>query len=336
VPSAERSIASPSSHLTASGVFSGLAGFADYRALYSPGADIDRLGEEFFASVRAQTNGSLVLTKRVLFNVSTRRDVDRVRRNAFDHLTLTFIHSGKLELEADRRCIRVRAGEAVILDTTRPARHSARVEMTTVSLPRRLAPSELSNSPRLHGLRLSVRDAGPLVRWLVEESAGRRAEKTLATALAAALRQTAGADGDSSSDAKRRQDQARQLIESRLEDQDFSPEQLAKRLGVSRATLYRMFEPLGPIDRWRQNRRLLRFKAALAFTDIPIAEAAHLVGLEDAAHASSLFSKSFGLTPSRFRRRAQGGERSAEIDELAWIFETIPVRTLRPRDPAWR
>ena len=308
--------------------FAGLKDFDAYSRLYAPGADVESTSDDFYAEVNVEVAGSLVFTHRLLRNAAHSRDLERVKRNAFDHFTLGFIHSGEMELYTERGRHTIRDGCVVLMDMTRPARHLSSVEITTVSLPRILVPESVRTSGRLHGLVLSGRDAEPLKRWLNDRSYSPPSESALSTALVAALR-PAGDDRDVAL-SRNQLDRARDFIEATIADLALSPERLAQALGMSRATLYRAFEPLGSIGRWRQGRRLLRFKAALAFTDLSIAEASCWSGLEHPAHASTLFSKSYGLSPSLFRRRA--AEMSVDIDsdpDLTWVLENIATLTSR-------
>jgi AraC-like DNA-binding protein len=316
---------------SAKGVFAGLDAFTDYRRLYAPGADVEAVNDDVYAAVQIRLAGSLVVSERELKNVVHSRSPERVARNAFDHVTLQLVHAGQLEVQTETGSQVLREGSLVLLDMTRPVRHVANAKLTTVSFPRVLLPGDMSASARLHGLALRGSSAAPLVGWLQSGSLGEGVERTLANALRSALQGEAGARQVSSLLDLRR-DRVRTLLESTLLDQALSPDFVAQKLGLSRATLYRLFEPMGSIQRWRQGRRLLHFKAFLAFTKLPVSEAARRAGLANPAHASALFSKAFGLSPMQFRRALDGAaHRSNQAQDLSWLLENLPVLMLQSR-----
>ncbi|ASK34588.1 hypothetical protein CEK62_09420 [Alcanivorax sp. N3-2A] len=99
---------------------------------------------------------------------------------------------------------------------------------------------------------------------------------------------------------------ARRLMARRLDDPDLDPAGLARALGCSRATLYRLFSRHGVTvagclreARLRKAHRLL----TSAPQHITIAELAARCGFLDQTGFSRLFRQRFGLRPSDLRRR---------------------------------
>ncbi len=101
---------------------------------------------------------------------------------------------------------------------------------------------------------------------------------------------------------------------------------MAAKAGLSRATLYRVFEPLGTLTGWRQGRRLWRLRSELASTPETIADAAMAAGFEDPSYATARFARTFGVTPSGYRQSLdqvrQSGDRGAL---LRWVLQNVPV-----------
>jgi AraC-like DNA-binding protein len=76
---------------------------------------------------------------------------------------------------------------------------------------------------------------------------------------------------------------------------------LARRFGMSRATLYRLFRAEGGIDAYIRARRLERCSAELMLTDPGrgrVREVAERLGFMDAGHFTRAFRQRFGVAPS--------------------------------------
>ncbi|MBB5762687.1 helix-turn-helix domain-containing protein [Methylorubrum rhodesianum] len=114
---------------------------------------------------------------------------------------------------------------------------------------------------------------------------------------------------------------AEQAIRTHLASPDLSPEMIANEIGVSRATLYRMFAPYGGIMRSVQERRLLAVRAALSdpLETRRLSRLAADFGFRGKVHFSRSFRAQFGITASEFRAEqvalAQKGART-DLDVL--------------------
>jgi AraC-like DNA-binding protein len=104
---------------------------------------------------------------------------------------------------------------------------------------------------------------------------------------------------------------AERAIAGLLASPNLSPEMIADRLHVSRATLYRAFAPLGGVMRHVWGMRLAAVRAALDARAEPrtLARLAADHGFKTAAHLSRGFRAQFGMTPSDWR--AQRADRPA-------------------------
>ncbi len=96
---------------------------------------------------------------------------------------------------------------------------------------------------------------------------------------------------------------AEQTIRTHLASPELSPEMIANEIGVSRATLYRMFAPYGGIMRSVQERRLLAVRAALSdpLETRRLSRLAADFGFRGKVHFSRSFRAQFGITASEFR-----------------------------------
>lgn len=98
---------------------------------------------------------------------------------------------------------------------------------------------------------------------------------------------------------------ARTKIERHLHEQ-LSVDRLCSILGYSRSTLYRLFEPLGGVRAYVQDRRLRR-SASVLMADhshrLRICDVAYRCGFASEAHFSRAFRERYGMSPSEARRQ---------------------------------
>lgn len=103
---------------------------------------------------------------------------------------------------------------------------------------------------------------------------------------------------------------ASKIIAKHLADPELASDLLCRELGVSRSSLYRIFEPAGGVSTYIRRERLRKTRAALADSSDqrPISTIAEQLGFTDPSTYSRMFKKEFGITP----REARGeGERTA-------------------------
>lgn len=304
-----------------------------YRDLYSAGADVLVLGPAFRAAVRMRRHQSLIMFRRRLYDIGHQRDAERVRRTAFDHFTVTLILNGKLEIDADGRCSTLGPGDITFADTTRPLRNAVHGEILTFSIPRELIAQGRPRAAELHGHLLAADHARPLAEWMTSlwERANDDADsdggiEAFRRVLNAALGET-GCElrAAARDDEAVRRDRVRAIVEHNLLN-DLPPEQIASKAGLSRATLYRVFEPLGTLTGWRQGRRLWRLRRELASSPESIADAALAAGFEDPSYATARFARTFGVTPSGYRQNLDHVRRSGNSGALLrWVLQNVPV-----------
>jgi AraC-like DNA-binding protein len=94
--------------------------------------------------------------------------------------------------------------------------------------------------------------------------------------------------------------QACRYIDLHLSEEDFAVEQLCTTFRLSRATLYRLFEPYGGVAHYVRERRLVRAHASLCERNSrrPITLIAEEHGFKSAAQFSRAFREHFGYPPS--------------------------------------
>jgi AraC-like DNA-binding protein len=90
--------------------------------------------------------------------------------------------------------------------------------------------------------------------------------------------------------------------------------------GMSRAGLYRLFEPQGGVARYIQLCRLQQLRERLddrAFDDRPLAELAPMVGFSGESHAGRLFKQVFGIAPGAYRAASLRGSQTSSVEMMA-------------------
>jgi AraC-like DNA-binding protein len=100
----------------------------------------------------------------------------------------------------------------------------------------------------------------------------------------------------------------RRYIDRKLASQDLSASSIAAEFGLSRASLYRLFEPAGGIARYIRKVRLSRAYqeiTAAEFSNRRIGFIAYQLGFKNVSAFSRLFHEVYGVTPGEARERAR-------------------------------
>jgi AraC-like DNA-binding protein len=100
----------------------------------------------------------------------------------------------------------------------------------------------------------------------------------------------------------------RRYIDGRLSSPDLSASSIAAEFGLSRASLYRLFEPAGGIAKYIRKVRLTRAYqeiTAAEFSNRRIGFIAYQLGFKNVSAFSRLFHEVYGVTPGEARERAR-------------------------------
>ena len=119
-------------------------------------------------------------------------------------------------------------------------------------------------------------------------------------------------------------------VEGNLTARDLGAEKLASAFGLSRATLYRLFEPVGGVASFIRERRLAHARQELTRAGLQnrrIGPIAYQAGFHSIAAFNRAFRATYGDTPRNVRKRKSGFtlslKRPDEIGVLArWLLET--------------
>jgi AraC-like DNA-binding protein len=195
-------------------------------------------------------------------------------------------------------------------------------ENLTLVVPRPLFDARLINVEELHGLVLP--GDGALTRLVAKHLAAlfehaahltldqcqSVVEGTVSFIVACLRGELERRDADRSATADASLFRVRQYIEARLADAELSAGSVAAHFGLSRASLYRLFMPIGGIADYIRSRRLHRAFFDLAATsarNVRVSEVARRWQLGTDAHFTRLFKATYGITPRAARDAALPG-----------------------------
>jgi AraC-like DNA-binding protein len=277
------------------------------------------------------------------------RDASLVRRTAIDHVMIEYQTAGRRQGTFGRRSVTIAPGDVSFLDFGRTV-ESEEPAFSRVSLivPRDRLPRALRERD-LHGIVLgaSHQPARLLGRYLaaLARSAGVLTLDQAADAVATAFALSQRAFGQAillspeqrhaARPALRRM--AQDYIERNLARPGFAPSEIAAEIGVSRATLYRLFEPDGGIIAFLIARRLDRcFEALLRDRDgNSIGHIALSHGFSSEAHFSRAFRARFGVSARDVRAIVRVPDQAVAAEEsglAALVTMPVWVRELAERD----
>ncbi|CAO3434519.1 AraC-like ligand-binding domain-containing protein [Azospirillum endophyticum] len=298
-------------------------GFGLWRDQMSPIFDIslskDDLGG-FRGSLQTYHLGGVLLGRCTTVTQTFHRTPQVISRSGIDHYLIQLQMTGGSRGTMGRREVDVRSGDICILDlaqTVHTVDHD--VDTLTLCLPREMLAPLVRTPDELHGLVL--RGGSPVGSLLsahirsLYRAAGDLSSREAMTVTKGTASFVAGCLGPTidALDLVRPEMQASRMaaikryIDGHLGDPAFGTVQIAEAFGLSRPTLYRLFEPLGGVAAHILRRRLDRSLADLtaAHRSRRIAEIAHRWGFRSEAAFSRAFKAAFGMTPSDVRGNRQ-------------------------------
>lgn len=242
------------------------------------------------------------------------RSAAMARADGVDWLTVNVRFAGAAQGNADCGDFAAVDGSTILVDLAQPSSHfSERSDTALLMIPRALAESVLGPVRGLHGAAISP-DGSALLRTHLRQlqqsvhdipvSQSARMQGVLMDLLAVSLAmegRPVAVSGEARDDAARRR--ALAAIDARLGSAQLNTASLARGLGISRSTLYRLFSAEGGVNAYIRKRRLERVHQLLGqpATREPIAVLAERWGFCDAAHFGRLFRETYGMTPGDYR-----------------------------------
>ncbi|MCS6622542.1 helix-turn-helix domain-containing protein [Roseibacterium beibuensis] len=288
--------------------------FEEYRALYSAGSDVERVGS-FRARVRSLNLDGLVLFERMIDGVIHSR-VKRAGQDRFRHFALHLVLDGELWGSKESGFDVARRGDLVIADTARPSRTQAvALHVVTASMPRSALVSATGGSDRLHGLVANAPATNILGDFMISclrhgAAVPIQRRPVLISAFIDILAGVLGRESAAAVATDRRRTEMLQreaavrFIRECLSDRDLNAAVVADAIGMSRRSLYRLFESMGGVSRVIMGSRLDAVRGALEEgSQDSLSTLAADYGFSDESHLSRRFQEAHGESISAFRRR---------------------------------
>lgn len=247
-----------------------------------------------------------------------------IAQGALDVFALRLQLSGRAAARIGESGVEAREGDLMFLDMrqaldlTLAACDSGAADMT-LWIPRRKLLAAMSRGDALHGFVVAgVSPAGALIggclRLLAEQAKKISAEQMdalcdgvvalIAKALAPELARLGGAETRSHESLAI----IRRHIDQRLTLPGLNADSLAKRFGLSRASLYRLFEPVGGVAGYIRQARLDRAYQELMASENAsrrIGPIAFSLGFRNVSAFNRLFKARYGVTPREARENIQ-------------------------------
>lgn len=288
--------------------------FEEYRTLYSSGSDVEQVGD-FRARVRSLNLDGLVLYERLIDGVVHSR-LTRAGRDQFRHFAVHLVLDGELRGSRESGFDVARRGDLVIADTARPSRTQAvGLHVVSASMPRSAMISASGGSDRMHGLVAGAPETNILADFMVsclKNGAAIPVDRrpALISALVDILAGTLGRDPATAVATDRRRTEtlhreaAVRFIRERLSDRSLNADVVAEAVGLSRRSLYRLFEPLGGVSHVIMDSRLDAVRRTIEDGSLDsLAILAAEYGFSDESHLSRRFQEAHGEPISSFRKR---------------------------------
>lgn len=242
------------------------------------------------------------------------RSPAHARGDGVDDLTVAIRFEGIGRGDFAGRAFEAPPGSIVLSDFAAPQAYASDAAETAVlAIPRALAERSLPRVRSLHGLVIAPAAALLLrshARALVDAIAlgmparhadrlGQVALDLLAIAVAQAGPATVLAPDTLATGARAAAEMA---IDRALASPSLTIANLCRSIGVSRATLYRLFEVDGGVQAFITRRRLARVEEELRWGDArTVADLAERWGFREPAHLSRLFRATYGQSPIEYR-----------------------------------
>ncbi len=280
--------------------------------------DVARIGgpraTSFEATVDAYQIGHLVIT------VSTQGAQDyslgprRIRATGVDLLQIGAYRAGGYRGDANGRSIEGKPGDIQVLDLAQPMRSTEPAsDMVCVFLPREVLSDLIGDLDGLHGIDLRAGMGRLLADYLellaeelrgIPDEEGEAAARDATMMMAACLRPTTRRLHQAQSPIRRvALQRAKHVIECNLRSPQLSPDFLCRTLGMSRRSLYRLFEPLDGVHSYILRRRLGSIIRALEDrnNNERIADLAASFGFASQETFWRAFKRRYGATPGEVR-----------------------------------
>ncbi len=266
------------------------------------------------AEMEAYNLGKLIVSSEKFDALKYELTPAKLRRSGVDHWLLGFYKTGSSVCRVGDDVVETCPGKLSVRSLTRPfVGEVSVVEMVFAYLPRDYYPELASSLDEKSGVPL----AGGMISLLSEyllllerqlpslkpddyPRVAQATEAMIASCLAPSHDTVAKARAEIAATIVER---AKRYIRRNIRSKTLSPDELSIELGVSRTTLYRLFEPYGGVAREIRLQRLIAGHSALIDNNDGrrICEVADSLGFSSADEFGRAFKRQFGYTPREAR-----------------------------------
>jgi AraC-like DNA-binding protein len=324
--------------------------FEAWRELYSAMFDVAGQADQAFdGKHQLWSTGRFVLSNSSCTGISFARSPDPVRDKVLDHFGIRLMVAGTVEGAVGTRKILASEGDLLFLDLQQSVSFETAPEggltsELTLWVPRSRLQSLIAEEHLLHGLVLKGGTPGGAVLGAALRSFTMHADHMTAAemdAIGDGLVELAAKIVASPLRGIEQSQVAaplasfvtiRRFIDRNLLSRELGVGMIAKTFGLSRASLYRLFEPAGGIACYIRKQRLdraLQEITATGLTNRRIGPIAYRYGFKSAAVFSRTFREAYGIKPTQARSAVSAifpitaVSPATEVGILArWLFET--------------
>lgn len=288
--------------------------------IFDVDASRETRGERFAASVDAHMLGPLMLARTTTIEQRWERSPSLVARDGMDHYMIQLFEEGHMRARHDHGEVEIPEGGLIVFDLAETVT-SRTDNFTNLSLilPRQMVSGILKQPDGQHMRALSGEE--PMVALLRDHllslkrlaarmTVAQAAETAPATAgLVAACLNGSVEDIPTGETRPTLRDallirRSREYIDANLSAPDLAPDMIARAVGVSRAHLYRLFQPQGGVSNYIRDRRLRCALLTLgdpSQRDRPIYDIALDYGFTSNPVFTRSFRQRYGVTPRDVR-----------------------------------
>ncbi|MGC2780564.1 MAG: helix-turn-helix domain-containing protein [Bradyrhizobium sp.] len=253
---------------------------------------------------------------------------------SFDQIALCLIRSGTMSLETQNHRRLCTAGSILVFSLRYPFRLAWQDGEAGAHVTLWLSQGRLNgvHDDRMHGRVLASSAAvavfGAALQTVADEvrRTGQQALDDVIEGVAALSLNLLTADGgqvDAATSELASFVTIRNYIDAHLNAHDLSAATLARAFGLSRASLYRLFEPVGGVASYVRSRRLERVRETIkepGLMNRRIAPVAYGNGFKSIASFNRAYRQAFGESPRQSRRGARQGPAEARTADLMGLL----------------
>lgn len=317
--------------------------------LYDVKQSVRTPADSFYANVHGYLFDNMMIVRCRTSAQEFRRSPVNIAQDGVDHYMIQLFLAGGQQVTRGRREAVSGPGDIIIYDLA--AEHYAdtsNFDNLSIILPRRLLGPLLQQPDNQNGrifgaeepltriLSHYMRDLYELSGTITDEQ--RKSLDGVTSSLIAATLNGSGGEPNEYSHAVTSSVllHAKHVLDRFLHEPNLDALAIAKAVGVSRAGLYRLFEPYGGVMNYVRRRRLYRSLRVLMDPmqrNRTIADIAFGCGFTSEAHFSRVFRKQFKMSPSEVRQQegvvpvgswsVLEDDRVGDRNYETWILETL-------------